>query len=311
MNATRTAQIGWVILSGVLVVACSSDPDPADQGAGGAGGDGSGSGAGPSSGSGGGTAGPGGGPSVEPNPEHAGIVQIFNGTIQDGTETITGTFGIAYFFDAPGADGGDCTVTTHGDCKVRTCTGGTPSTPTSVSAGTITVEGKETLILTPDATNDYELAGGTGLLWDPGQTITISAAGAEVPAFTHALQASSPVTVTSPAAPPADTPLSLDRSKDFVLTWTGGTTGAVTTLWKVEGTDPFVSIQCAFAASDGEGTVPAAALQALPESGSGDILLVGGRLDTIATGVYTVQVGLNSIPAWGPEYGSVSFTASN
>lgn len=295
----------FVVLSSLLALACSSDPDQAGPGAGGSGGSGAASGGG---------TGIGGGTNLPPNPGHGGLVQALSGMVPGDTGPVAASAAFAYFWDAPGAAAGECVLDTQGACTVTICAGGTPAQPTTISAGAITVTGNKSLTLLPDAMNEYEMVVESGLLWDPGQNVTVSVAGATVPAFTHAQLASSAVTITSPAAPPADTPLMVDRGQDLEVAWTGGSTGAVTMMWKVDASQPddsFVSILCRFAAADGAGTVPTAALQALPASGTGDLLLLGGEIDALEVGDYTVQVMLNSLPTWGTESGTAQFEATN
>jgi len=300
----------WLLLSAFLLSGCGSDPAAEDP-------DGSSSGGGQGNGGAGGggltgTGGFGAGSNVPPNPEHGGIVQVFSGTFDSDGDVVTATFGIAHFFDAPGAAKGDCQQTTHGACEVTRCTGGTPAQEiTTVSAGAITIQGKQALTLVPDASNDYELASISELLWDAGETVTLSGEGATVPAFTHAQTASSGVTITSPAAPAPDTPMMVDRSADLVLTWTGGSTGVITTLWKADGSDPFVSFRCTFPLDDGSGTIPVEAMQALPEVATGSVLMIGGYLEAIAVGDYVVQVGIDSVPTWGSGAGTADFVAAN
>jgi hypothetical protein len=90
-------------------------------------------------------------------------------------------------------------------------------------------------------------------LFSGGETFTVRAAGAEVPAFS--------VTVTAPSQPQlASLPQAAVRTRDLSLSWSGGGAGEL----RVALTAQTAALECSFAAGGGAGKVPAGALALLP-----------------------------------------------
>jgi hypothetical protein len=166
------------------------------------------------------------------------------------------------------SNGRICTTQeTIGPCIVQQCDFN--ATPPAISAGAITLTGgTRPITLAPAADQTYPtLNVQTGLLFDPGATITFSAAGAEVPAFEKSLAMPAKATITSPAEPPSGSPfLTFDRGQDFTVTWSGGGEGLMQIA--LFGPDSSQLISCRFEASAGSGTLPASALGRL-DAGQG------------------------------------------
>jgi hypothetical protein len=228
-----------LVLALVLVVACGGD-DSGGGGGGGGGGDGGG-----------------GGGADGPKPTHAGFVAIqsYDAMNTPSTPTRGGTASAGF-----PASGDYCTtVQTIGACEVKTCT--TPSE--TVSAGAITITGAaEAITLTPAADHTYATFMTAMPLFAGGESITFSAAGAEVPAFTASITTPAKATITSPAKPTPNAPyLNINRTLDMTVRWTGDGTGQVQVALNSSNAEH--RLFCRFDASAGEGTLPTAALMTL------------------------------------------------
>jgi hypothetical protein len=143
-----------------------------------------------------------------------------------------------------------------------------PKPAMEASAGTITVTGKTPVTLTPKDDKSYQTQVLTERLADPGQTVQISAAGADVPAHS--------ATVTMPEAmqltmPNGSAPLLIDRSQDLPLTWSPSNASSVYLFLGAYATDNTLlqSIVCTFDDRAGTGSIPSALLQGLPPTSDG------------------------------------------
>ncbi len=179
---------------------------------------------------------------------------------------------VAAFYTTPlePAPGCSYAVADGGPCLVTTCPSITPNDagPVSlVTAGALTVTGgafgDAGIDLGPDTLGSY-LYNTVGPMFAPGDTITVSAAGATVPAFAaQSLVAPGPITLTSPTSDGGT--FAIDTSKDLTVSWTGGSSGDHVFL----GLNAFftsgasATALCSWDATLGQGTVPQGALAPL------------------------------------------------
>ena len=173
-------------------------------------------------------------------------------------------------------------------CDLVTCPqsegnldGGSSPTAELASAGIITVSGgHQAVTLVPEG-GAYSAYFAPQQLWDGGETLTVQAAGAEVPGFEVTLVAPAQPTMTAPTLAPAILPTvapdgsvtsfggsTIVRSQDLVFQWTGGTPS--TSLQILVGEGGTSSLQCVFDAGAGMGVIPAAVLGHL-SSGPGGL----------------------------------------
>jgi hypothetical protein len=153
---------------------------------------------------------------------------------------------------------------------------------TQVSAGTITVTGgSATKTLMPvaamskdgGAAEGYLPLGNAGTI-SPGDTLTITASGATVPAFSASIAEPDIIAITEPELADASS-FTFSRSSDLAVAWTGG--GAVGSLTVAIGQivgGTITTVACVFPESAGSGVIPAAALGLLMPSTA----LPGGAL---------------------------------
>jgi hypothetical protein len=229
---------------------------------------------------GGGSGGDGG--SVQPTTKSGGVtVQSYTAT-QATTGTALAAGDLSAEFEAASA----CPTTTIGPCVLSSC--GIP-TATAESAGTITVTGALVPASISPAADKTYTALMTQPLFSGGETLTVTAAGADVPAFTHTLVAPAKITITSPAKPASASPyLMIDRSAGFSVAWTGGGASTVQ-IALLGGTGSNLDLSCHFPASAGSATIPASALAMLP-AGTGGFAMAAIATDSLVAGDYAISL---------------------
>jgi hypothetical protein len=135
------------------------------------------------------------------------------------------------------------------------------------------------------ASGDYQYDY-TGTLFTAGQSLSVTASGATVPAFgLESVVAPPPVTMVSPADGPSGYSISL--SANLPVVWSGGQPGAVLILEGVSGTGSNY-FYCEWDASTGKQVVPQPVLTRLGATTSA--YLVYGQYTTtnFVTGPYTI-----------------------
>ena len=182
----------------------------------------------------------------------------------------------ATFTETTGASASACTQTTMDGCVLSDCFFPTPAAdagmpvdagmPTFPSAGTVLVDGDPIdVMIEPQADGTYPPASGMGQIWAAGADVVVSAAGADVPAFSSTLVGPSASMVDSPSF--ATPPVMVDRAMPLTFTWAGGS-GTVqaqvaNSMAGMEGTQS-VSLVCTFDAAANTGTIPSALLEMVP-----------------------------------------------
>ncbi len=162
--------------------------------------------------------------------------------------------------------GNPCTTRTVGACEVSVCVDTEPGhLGQPVSAGAVTVTGAQQapIVITPDAKGYYPVPPEQeGLLWVPGETVWVKAAGATLPAYTTGQPFPKKVSFTAPAL---SGPVMADRTQPLPLAWTvsqglGQPVLAMVNLYQphpVNGVPGHTQARCNFPASAGAASVPA------------------------------------------------------
>lgn len=216
----------------------------------------------------------------------------------------------AGFFDGPGNTyGRGCRRDVEGSCFVFECNfadGGAeaPAPGAAVSAGAITIGGSTPpFSLAYDAPSMKYATTPTVPVDRPiftaGDTLTFTATGGVVPAFSASLVAPTPLMVTAPSL---NTALSIERTKDLTFTWTGSSAGElsfnVRTVTTVSGTALASSlVSCQFLASAETGTIPNALLQKLPKTDATTMATLATDLSStkeLVTGDYSIHLAIGS-----------------
>jgi hypothetical protein len=187
------------------------------------------------------------------------VFVLENLTASAARTTLTAIFGTT----APPSNAG-CTQEAAGaGCAAFTCPR-TPAAPTSTSpAGAITAKSNGgMLVTTPSSTGVYDVVQMSRAMWTlPKAGLAFSAAGGATAAFGETFCGPTPVTITKPADAPGAA-LTIGRSTDLPVQWTGGAGGDLEFVFRDDTTSATstVEVQCFFTASSGQGTVPKAAL---------------------------------------------------
>jgi hypothetical protein len=215
-----------------------------------------------------------------------------------------------------------CSTVTIGECVVSRCpeeqpgdcASGSSCGPQPASAGVISLTGGSVPVsITPTDATYSSYIGNDSTLWTGGQTLTISAAGATVPAFSVNLAAPSQAIIQSPTPTVSgiSATLAVQVANDLPLVWTGNVGTLVIGFNQTPSPEPSstTSVTCRFPASAGRATVPAGALSTLkPGMGSFSASVVSDR--TVNVGGWSIDVVVTgqAIAVDGTDYaGQVSF----
>ncbi|MBI2390899.1 MAG: hypothetical protein HYV09_15010 [Deltaproteobacteria bacterium] len=199
-----------------------------------------------------------------------------------------------------------CTTRPVGGCSVTECVAADPPAGLAcqelvrtTGAGSISISGGASapLSMTSDAKRGYAGFSSGGARWTPGDALTITAAGGEVPAFDATLTFPSRVEITGPADYVAKkNPIALDWKTGVPLSWKPG----VGRVWLhlFQG-DPELrkrtDIECEADATSGSYTIPSDTLVMLEGSrdttkANATLEIAGRSMVERAAGEYTVIV---------------------
>jgi hypothetical protein len=155
-----------------------------------------------------------------------------------------------------------CTTTRVGPCSVQLCDNPGDVQGPLASAGRITIsDGHADLTMDPDDDRSYGYAPPpTGAAaFTAGATLSVSAAGDDVPAFSGKA-----AVLPRPLVARADYS-AIDVGVDLVVAWTGGgPAGRVVFFAETDDPATIGELTCSFDPAAATGTIPAAALQLLP-----------------------------------------------
>lgn len=241
-------------------------------------------------------------PDLGPEVVRTGTVFVSQSQFEASSMTFSSTTGYANFFIGPGGTAASpCTYTstTLPSCQIVHCpkpdlgmfdmADSTPDMAVSSvpHAGTITASGfsgtPSSFSLTPGPGGVYSLFNVNASLWVGGETLTIDAAGGDVPAFNQTLVAPSQIRVTSPVAS-AVTPL--HQGDSLTLAWKGGTFGEAVVTFTADGSAELVSMICTASASAQTLTIPSTTVSQLP---------VGS---TVNIGISSRSLKVSTVEGW-------------
>jgi hypothetical protein len=223
---------------------------------------------------------------------------VFFSTSQDGVASVG-----AVFDDVPVLEP-HCRVTTvYGACAVYTCSPGSDAGPTP-GAGTLTFSAPSLeggVMVDANAAGLYTLAL-PGSSFSPGDSLSVTASGAAVPAFgPEGVAAPGAITLTDPA--PDGGAISVTTSSDFGFAWTGGGEDslAVLTASGTTSDGDVVLARCTYVAITQEGILPSAVL--VPLRG-----LSQGTLGWGQANAASLDAGAWSVTLLAGAYGSTPAT---
>lgn len=191
------------------------------------------------------------------NQPNAGVVEL---DISPDGPTVSQQI-VATFLSAPSDL--TCNITTSGVCTLIDCPSGRAGLQPSNAGNIAVTNGSTSVSLIPfSASGGYSqspIDASVGLIFSAGTSVTVAGKGGPAPAFSVQLTGPSAVIVTQPS----DMALSIDRTMDLAVAWTGSTTGDV--VFELKGLAPENNpiLDCAFSGKDTSGTVPSTALMLL------------------------------------------------
>jgi hypothetical protein len=167
------------------------------------------------------------------------------------------------------------------------------------SAGTLTIVGTRELIsLAPSPDGAYGTFQSQNALYAGGETLTFSAAGSDVPAFTGNIIAPAQMQIMSATVlppGPGDFDPVIEKSQDFIVTWAAPTFGTV----EIMMADPVLEhqLRCRFETSAGTATIPAATLMKLRTNLGWFAVGTLGTSELVA-GDWSVKLRAGYEPTW-------------
>jgi hypothetical protein len=226
----------------------------------------------------------------------------------------------------PNLDGGarpDCEPVAIGPCVVTSCVQGTPigggNARSVAPAGTVTISDTTSgasRVFTATSGNNYQDDGHAPATAKPGDSITFTAAGGEVPGFTQTLTAPQPITPSpitcQDASVDASSPgCSISRSRDLTVTWSGGDHGNALVVLQATGAGcnnvqscpPLSSLAaCRFDVAAQGGVIPKDVLARFPES-SVQLSYSAEDLVELAEGDYLVRISAATLTQQNVQFG--------
>ena len=221
-----------------------------------------------------------------------GVFAISDSVLVDGG--VRGSHRAGAFFVQRSGEDTTTIARTVGPCLVEKLGGGKAPEERDVSAGAMRVTGgTKTIDLVPSAKGTYAAISRNDSLWVGGETLTVTADGKDVPAFTLRLVAPSKVTLTAPALPTAKSSLEVTRRMPFLATWRPAASGEVVLYFDMATGANAFSATCNFRASAGAGEVPAAAFSDFP-AGDGTFNFYAKEASAVAPVDWSVRFTASS-----------------
>jgi hypothetical protein len=193
-----------------------------------------------------------------PTAKYGAITVTENLTAGASVTTLTAVFGASHVT----SDVGCLQEPVGAACTAFICPRGGGANPAGPEAGAITVTSNAGQLVTkPGGNGVYSVVQTSHALWTlPKASLKLAAAGGAIPAFGDMFCGTSPVTIAKPVGVPGA--MTIDRTADLPVTWTGGGGGDLEIVLRDDTTSAAssVEVRCFFTASTGQGTVPKAAL---------------------------------------------------
>jgi hypothetical protein len=181
----------------------------------------------------------------------------------------------------------NCMTQTFGDCRVTTCDP-SASPRTKADAGLITVNFADQFSAELGPTSDgYYVEHWIQQLVSPGDAISVTAAGDEIPAFSSSIVQPVALRLTAPAADVYGW-VAVHRDADLELTFTGGTSGVrlgAESQGSYSGGGWF-SVRCSFASQAGRALISKPVLS----YAAGILSLYTYRAKTVPAGEYAIDL---------------------
>jgi hypothetical protein len=252
------------------------------------------------SGTGGGAGGTGGGAGGETGTTKSGYVSLSQYCLTLNGIAYCGANATAAFFTIPSTGG--CAQSTVGPCTVMTCSSDGGFVPyVTDSAGNITISGTRAgpITLAPIDGGYSYYTSSSDKLWDGGETVTVTATGATVPAFSTSLTAPTPIGMTNPLCAMSDCG-TFSRSTSLPVSWSPANAPAL--VFVISSTTAQVMFaQCTLTTSPG--SVPSSVMSLIGATDAGytnSFALYSTATSTVTPGNgYVINVQMYDLAASG------------
>jgi len=200
-----------------------------------------------------------------------------------------------------GTADGSCTDKMVNGCRTFQCQASGQGSLQFMSAGNITISGGSIapVVLKPDQQGKYAQFTDTKTRWNPGDKITISAAGAMIPRFSSELVVPNELVIKSPTVNLGES-VKINRDKGFVAQWdpSAMSNSVAISIFQAafnKANNTAVFLSCEFTTTAGTGTVTPDVLRNLKPSMGGIITTVaiaGSNGKYVTAGGLTVAIGV-------------------
>ncbi|OGQ77307.1 MAG: hypothetical protein A2289_00095 [Deltaproteobacteria bacterium RIFOXYA12_FULL_58_15] len=238
-------------------------------------------------------------------PGGQGVIYAMSGTFQYVATFHTSSLQVS--FGPRRASDPNCSVVDAGACSKTTCVSG----GARPSAGAIAVTGGlQTPVASPDSNGIYTVSGlaSSQSLFSTGTSLSVTATGADVPAFTESVVTPVSITVSSPTFTTGA--ITVDTSADLSVAWSGATAGEVLLVagGTISASSSTVVMYCRYDAVDGSGTVPASILSGFSSVDTHSVLAVGlASVNEFTLGNWDVRILAHQVADGGGS--SIGFAA--
>lgn len=230
-------------------------------------------------------------------PVRYGLIRTVSTTFSAGTTTVNTSGASALFLD-PGQQGAACQRTVQGECTLYLCEGSSFSAP---NAGMISITGgTQNVMLMPRTDGSYDpFVHSTANVFPSGQLLGMNAAGAGVPAFSASITPMGPAsafTLSTPDGTRANIAITLTKSQDYAMSWTGLAAGSKVAAELVQNPDTnrSITLECLFDGARGSGTFPSSLLSRFQstngQTGVGAFLIGPAVNDSVKQDPWNISV---------------------
>ncbi len=209
------------------------------------------------------------------------------GFFPTGTVSLAPASSVASLCASPVTVSGDCCSSPHAQTP--------PSQYVGVGAGTLTVSDGNTMIASMTTSGSGVQYSGVAMPpWQPGDILDVAASGEVVHAFAGSVQVPS----TFRAMPGTGGGIIVDRSKDFVQTWTPDTHGDETVRLFLVVSPGTPIVKCQASDQAGQITVPAQLLGSTPAGASVITNVIRSANATVTADNATVYLTASTLITW-------------
>lgn len=189
----------------------------------------------------------------------------------------------------------ECEETVVGECTLIVCTPAEEAPTQELrGAGDLTVTGTAIDVEVTETDGAYSFYEDGEVLFDPGDELSVSATGDEVPAFDGSVVAPGHATIDQPS----EDDLVFSRDEDFVVTWDMTGDDGVLAAYLSAGN---AAIYCEWPMGAGDATIPAELMGELPEANDASLSFYDHAGSTVIAGDWRIEIAAETTPETDSE----------